>query len=53
MYLMFAAVKYLAALRPQTRPYTTQSNRELPPNRLAMDTSCSFATTVETSNDHI
>merc|ERR1712203_436205 len=34
MYLIFAAVKYLAALRPETRPKTTQSNKELPPKRL-------------------
>merc|ERR1719412_1657041 len=33
-YLMFAAVRYLAALRPDTRPKTTQSNKELPPSLL-------------------
>merc|ERR1712072_1077752 len=27
------AVQYLAALRPETRPKTTQSRRELPPRR--------------------
>merc|ERR1712194_24001 len=33
-YLMFAAVMYRAADRPDTRPNTTQSRRELPPRRL-------------------
>jgi len=34
MYLMFAAVRCRAALRPDTRPKTTQSRSELPPRRL-------------------
>mmetsp|Transcript_24212 Transcript_24212/g.36393 ORF Transcript_24212/g.36393 Transcript_24212/m.36393 type:complete len:88 (+) Transcript_24212:63-326(+) len=33
-YLMLAAVRKRAALRPETRPNTTQSSRELPPRRL-------------------
>mmetsp|Transcript_152961 Transcript_152961/g.266631 ORF Transcript_152961/g.266631 Transcript_152961/m.266631 type:complete len:86 (+) Transcript_152961:59-316(+) len=34
MYLMLDAEKYRAAARPETRPKTTQSSRELPPRRL-------------------
>mmetsp|Transcript_97679 Transcript_97679/g.314712 ORF Transcript_97679/g.314712 Transcript_97679/m.314712 type:complete len:84 (+) Transcript_97679:224-475(+) len=34
MNLMFCEVKNFAAERPETRPKTTQSNKELPPRRL-------------------
>jgi len=34
MYLMFSDVRCRAALRPETRPNTTQSSKEFPPRRL-------------------